>query len=290
MSPQQSPLSQRHNAAIKKPAKTKPAPKPDPALSMSKKNHVAKKVNQKLSIPALLGKSGRVAKSSAKRTLSGKLIVSSKNSVDKQIKACRILEQLKLNRQQLTTSGQYLSRLPPRTPYQSLLLALSQASKPVKTPPLGGTSPQQQYIPPSTTHTHSVFHDHFALLSDTHVPSEFAAPVKSLPLQLPIRLYTSCMCGRVAQAEHSYAKASSESDYNVPSGQDVVPREEADSKQFNLKLSLPRSLLHASESEMCGCDKGPLVFCTQCHSLYHSVCSSSTMCSTCVTLKSLNLS
>lgn len=256
---------------------------------VTKRNHVAKKVAQKFSA-SLIGKSGKVVKFSTKKS-PVKLLASAKGGPVDKLKTSKIIEQLKLNSQNAKTgsvnSKEFLTRLPPRTPYQSLLLSLNQASKQNKISPFGNSSnpPQQQYIPPSTAHAHSVFHDHFALLSEPHIPSEFSFPVTTLPVQFPIDVYNSHVCQRVVKTEHSYAKDSGVS-------------LEADSKkstemtgnhQLNLKLSVPRSLIQANDK--CECDKGALVFCSQCHSLYHAVCSStSTLCSTCTTLASLNLS
>ena len=274
--------SKKTNAVVRKRTNVTAVSKLKPGVSTvgtQRKNHVVKKPSQKVSLPALLGKTGKVSK----------VTTPAKNSVAK-MKSSRIIEQLKLNSSLSKTSpnsGRYLTRLPPRTPYQTLLLALSQASKPTKVPPHGIVStppPQQQYNPPSNMHTHSIFHDHFALLSDSHVPSEFASPVTSLPLRLPISAYNSYLCARLTQTEHSYAKSLDSAHNEEFKG----GRVEKDSQQLNLKLSVPRSLLQTSEN--CGCDKDALVLCCRCHSLYHSVCSNtSTFCSTCTTLMSLNL-
>lgn len=274
------------------------------AVVSSKKNHLTRKISSKFSLPSLLSKSSRVSKASApKKTSGAKLFTASRNSVNR-LKASKVIEQLKLNSHHARTSSnpsQFLTLLPPRTPYQSLLMALSQACKggikaPSKDdvpsplppshvfPPSSSPPPEQQHSSPSSAgkHTHSVFHDHFALLSTSHIPSEFCSPITSLSLQLPIDIYTACVRARVAREEHSYAKAP-----ELLCHGDIREREAAKS----LKLSLPRSLLQSSETmSPCACDRGALVFCSCCRSLYHSTCSSGTLCSNCITLKSLNLS
>jgi hypothetical protein len=214
------------------------------------------------------------------------------------VKPSKVIEQLKLNSHhhaaRISNPGQFLTLLPPRTPYQSLLLALSQASKgksllsteddaaPLSCHSSPSLQPDQQPISTSN-HAHSVFHDHFALLNSSHVPSEFSPPVTSLSLQLPIDMYAACIRTRVAREEHSYAKP--------PELLCHRSIEEMNSQQLNLKLSLPRSLLQSTETmSPCGCDRGALVFCSSCRSLYHSTCSSGTLCTNCITLRSLNLS
>lgn len=293
--------------AAKAPAAAKTAQVSSAVLQVQKRNHVAKRVAQKFTLPSLLNV--KSAKTTSRKA-AGKLLIHPKNSVDK-LKASKIIEQLRLNSQHVhakpsspssfsspvgpghvrANSGQFLTRLPPRTPYQALLLALSQASKPSKVPAVPFPPKQQQQqqpyisLPTTTAHTHSVFHDHFALLSEPHVPSEFCLPLTSLSLQYPIDIYTSCVRSRIARAEHSYAKPPNTS----PNGEARGRGEDStNAQQLNLKLSLPRSLLQTNDA--CGCDRGALVFCSQCQSLYHNVCSTSTLCSTCVTLKSLNLS
>ena len=94
------------------------------------------------------------------------------------------------------------------------------------------------------------------------------------------------MCARVAKAEHSYAKAPE----STPVGGEfeLSKQEHKVAENLNLKLSLPRELLQAND--VCGCDRGALVVCSQCKCLYHNVCAQSTLCPTCVTIQSLNLS
>lgn len=321
-------LPKTNAISSKKPARTPTSspkkaatPTKPPTPQAQKKNHVAKKVVQKLSLPSLLTKPSKVAKtsasgvvgvaSSAVRKVSTKGLATSKNSVDK-LKASKIIEQLRINSQHPPSStsssssslssksqlsGQFLTRLPPRTPYQALLLALSQASKPGKAPPPPYATPLPPPSAPSAQHTHSVFHDHFALLSSPHVPLEFSTPVTSLSLQLPLDLYQACVCARIARVEHSYAKASDEA---VSRGEAGGMREEGESvapppagaiDRLNLRLSVPRSLL-GTNGGGCneGCDKGALVICSRCQSLYHNTCTQSTLCTTCTTLQSLNLS
>ena len=144
--------------------------------------------------------------------------------------------------------SQFLTPLPPKTSYQSLLWVLNQASK---SPPRPLTA-TRQYVTPAT-HTHATFHDHFALLSAEHVPEEFCGPITSLPVQLPREVLTRCLQRRVISREHNYASRAS---------------------KHSLTLSLPRSLLN-SHNCLCACDGEPLVYCPVCHSLYHSTCSNS---------------
>lgn len=270
-----------------------------PGILPQRKNHVAKRVAPKLSLPFLLTRSSRVPKTASKKAAMSNrgLVISAKNSVEK-LKASKVIEQLKLNSHYAKAAGsnpgQFLTLIPSSTPYQTLLMALSQACS---EPPCGAASSTSDAAPSSvltdeplsssSSHTHSVFHDHFALLSTSHVPSEFSPPITSLAMQLPIDIYTSCLRARVSREEHSYAKQPGTSQ---PA--DGKRKDEIGSRQLNLKLSLPRYLLQSSETTSlpCGCDRGALVFCSSCRSLYHATCSSGTLCSNCVTLRSLNLS
>lgn len=248
-----------------------------------KRNHV-RKITSKFSLPSLLSKSSRVSKAASKKASIAKAVISTTKKSADDLRASKVIEQLRLNsHHHRKTKPEFLTLLPPRTPYQSLLMALSQASKGNKgkdTPPPASPPKQQRNSPSSSTrHTHSVFHDHFALLGIHHIPSEFCCPITSLSLQLPIDVYTSCVRARVTREEHSYAKAP-----------EMLPAKSC-SQKLNLKLSLPRSLLQSNETmSPCGCDRGALVFCSCCHSLYHSTCSGGTLCTKCLTLKSLNLS
>lgn len=293
--PKRTARSLKASSAVKKKAEVlaKPA---SPAQSQ-KKNHVARKVTPKFSLPSLLNKSSRVSKATSKRT--NAILTVPRNSIDSKLKTSKVIEQLKLNSHhaaRLSNPGQFLTLLPPRTPYQSLLMALSQASKgsialpsnddasPPSSSSMSSPIPPEQQTSTTTRHTHSVFHDHFALLKNRHVPSEFSPPITSLALQLPIDIYASCVRARVTREEHSYAKAPELCHVDADAG-------EANSQQLNLKLSLPRSLLQSNETmSPCECDRGALVFCSSCKSLYHSTCSSGTLCTNCITLRSLNLS
>ena len=290
--PKKTARSLKASSAVKKKAEVlaKPASSHSPAQSL-KKNHIARKVAPKFSLPSLLNKSSRVSKATSKRAST--MLTVPRNSMDSKLKTSKVIEQLKLNSHhaaRLSNPGQFLTLLPPRTPYQTLLVALSQASKgsialpsndDVSSPSSSSVSPPpEQQCSATTRHTHSVFHDHFALLKNRHIPSEFSPPVTSLALQLPIDIYASCVRARVTREEHSYAKAP-----------ELCRKDDANSQQLNLKLSLPRSLLQSNETASpCGCDRGALVFCSSCRSLYHSTCSSGTLCTNCITLRSLNLS
>ena len=150
-----------------------------------------------------------------------------------------------------------LTSLPPRTPYRVLLMSLLQ------TPKRSATSLSRPWslnqAPP--TNQHPVFRDHFSLLSCEHVPVEFCAPVKSLPVQLPLALYHSLVQARAAASDHCYSSSSFSSSSSPPS----------------LTVSLPRSLLHRT----CVCARQPLLFCSQCHAMFHRACTNHTLCSTC---------
>lgn len=182
------------------------------------------------------------------------------------------------------STGQYLTRLPPKLPYQTLLSALEQASKDntaIKNKSnASGTPLITPYTPPSQQHTHSVFHDHFSLLSNEHIPTEFSLPITSLPIKLPRDMYHTCLRAKVVRQEHSYCKE--------PSTRSNSGNESVTVSVARLKLSLPRSLLRTKEN--CECDGRALVFCSRCHSLYHTECVSSsggTLCPRCVTIASL---
>lgn len=136
----------------------------------------------------------------------------------------------------------FLTPLPPKTSYQSLLLALQQASR---APP----APSPSLYTPPTPHPHTVYHDHFALLSAEHVPADFMDPVTSLPVCLPRELHTSCLQRKAAARDHNYSLGGAH--------------------RLSLPLSLPRALLVNS----CVCEGEPLLYCPTCHSLYHAACS-----------------
>ena len=227
------------------------------------------------------------------------------------------------------STGLYLTRLPPKLPYQTLLSALEQASKdntalknkntdaPTTTAAAAAAAATviTSYTPPSHQHNHSVFHDHFSLLSSEHVPTEFSLPITSLPIKLPRDMYHTCLRAKIVLEEHSYSKQPStggssstsnssgnESVTVVPSSsvshlhqlvQKKRPQEQRhrEVSVAGLKLSLPRSLIRTKEN--CECDGRALVFCSRCHSLYHTECVGSsssgggTLCPRCVTIASL---
>ena len=154
------------------------------------------------------------------------------------------------------TKSAMLTSLPPKTSYQSLLTALHQAcSEPSSRP----VSSQDTFTPPPPHHQHCVFHDHFSTLDARHVPVEFSDPVTSLPVSIPRELHTRHVLTRVVIAEHSYAERT----------QSQPP--------LSFKLSLPRSLL----TGVCVCDGVALLFCAQCHSMYHASCTVGTLCPAC---------
>ena len=156
----------------------------------------------------------------------------------------------------------FLTRLPAKMSYQEILQTLISASASNPDVPPSNLSHLSTYSPPFQ-HTHSVFHDHYALLSKEHVPIDFCFRVASLPLSVPLDFYSACLRAKAVSREHSYAKL-----WNSPHP-----------KAKSFTLSLPRSLLRNRNG--CVCDGKPWVFCTTCHSLYHSNCTDSTLCPTC---------
>ena len=152
-----------------------------------------------------------------------------------------------------TRKAYQLTPLPPKTPFQTLLLALAQSSQPNPPP-----TPTKYVAPPA--HPHPVFHDHFALLSAEHVPDEFSAPITNLLVRLPRTLYATCMQGRIVTRDHCYT--------GLPD-------------TASLKLSVPRSLLRTT----CVCSGAPLVFCSMCHALYHISCTHRSLCPSCCKCK-----
>ena len=157
------------------------------------------------------------------------------------------------------SSGQYLTRLPPKLPYQTLLSALEQASK--ENTATKVVSTLTRCTPPSKQHTHSVFHDHFSLLSGEHVPIEFCLPIKNLTIKLSREIYVTCLRAQLVRREHSYSKTAS----------------------AELKLSLPRSKIRTKENRDVG--GKTFVLCSKCYSLYHTDCISyeRTLCPSCAT-------
>ena len=257
-----------------------------------------------------------------KKTAVKRLGVSSKSQQAHGGSGSKSLGKAILHSMRNQSTGQYLTRLPPKLPYQTLLSALEQASKD-NTATLknkndasaaAATTIITTYTPPSHQHSHSVFHDHFSLLSNEHVPSEFSLPITSLPIKLPQDMYHTCLRAKVVRQEHSYCKQPStgSSDSNNSGNESVTvappplpppsshlrqlmqkkqPQELQRHRELSiagLKLSLPRSLIRTKEN--CECDGRALVFCSRCHSLYHTECvgsSAGTLCPRCVTIASL---
>lgn len=158
-----------------------------------------------------------------------------------------------LQLEQVTKSAM-LTSLPPKTSYQSLLAALHQACKEPSS--LLDSSPDT--FTPSRHHEHCVYHDHFSTLSAQHVPLEFSDHAISLPVSIPRELYTRHMLTKLVTREHSYA-------------------ERSQGQPLSLKLSVPRALL----TGMCLCDGVALLFCAQCHSMYHASCTLCSLCPAC---------
>lgn len=161
--------------------------------------------------------------------------------------------------------GMYLSPLPHKMSYTSLVEALHKASR-------GKTQscsviPQEHRLPdphptssPPLPHTHPVFLDHFSSLDRRNVPQEFASPpplMTSLLVSLPRDVFTASVQLRASAADHNYTPV--------------------DSNCMSLKLSVPRSLLPSP----CVCSGDPLLFCSICASLYHSSCSHGNLCARC---------
>eukprot|EP00731_Ephydatia_muelleri_P031559 Em0023g66a len=170
-----------------------------------------------------------------------------KNISSKKLKKVLQLEQ--------DTKSAMLTSLPPKTSYQSLLTALHQACKEPSSLP---ASSLDAFVPSPCHHEHCVFHDHFSTLSAQHVPLEFSDPVTSLPVSIPRELHTRHMLTQVVTREHSYA-------------------ERTQSQPLSFKLSVPRSLLTGA----CVCDGVALLFCAQCHSMYHASCTLGSLCPAC---------
>ena len=158
-------------------------------------------------------------------------------------------------------SKDFLTRSPAQISYQEILQNLKAVSN--YDPPANPSEVCQittaAYSPPFH-HPHSVFHDHFALLSKEHVPIDFCFRVTSLPFSLPLHYYSACMRGKAIFREHSYAQRM------------TTPHK-------SLTLSLPRSLLTNSNGYVC--EDPPMVFCSLCRCLYHSNCTDMSLCPTC---------
>lgn len=172
-----------------------------------------------------------------------------------------------------TNSPSSLTRLPAKMSYQEILHNLKAASD-LDTPPPPTISSELSTTTSFSApfeHSHSVFHDHFALLSKEHVPIDFCFRVTSLPLSLPLHHYSMCVCGKAVLKEHSYANMLA-SDSNID--------DDAAAVQKSLRLSLPRSLLSCQNGDEC--DVSPMVICPQCRCLYHFNCSDVLLCQTCL--------
>ena len=303
------------------------------------KNHLIKKPaarsqasGSKNLLPSLLKSKPKVSTTAA--TAANKKVVVNKKTAVKRLgvstksqqahsSSSKALGKAILHSMRNQSTGLYLTRLPPKLPYQTLLSALEQASKDNTALKNKNTDAPTtatvitSYTPPSHQHNHSVFHDHFSLLSNEHVPTEFSLPITSLPIKLPRDMYRTCLRAKVVLEEHSYSKqpstGSSSSSYSNSSGNGSVtvvpsssvshlhqlvqkkrPQEQRhrEVSVAGLKLSLPRSLIRTKEN--CECDGRALVFCSRCHSLYHTECVSSsssggggTLCPRCVTIASL---
>lgn len=159
-------------------------------------------------------------------------------------------------------SRDFLTRSPAQISYQEILHNLKAVSN--SDPPAKPSEVCQitaaAYSPPFH-HPHSVFHDHFALLSKEHVPIDFCFRVASLPLSLPLHYYSACMQGKAIFREHSYSQRGVSTPHK------------------SLTLSLPRSLLTSSNGYVC--EDPPMVFCSFCRCLYHSNCTDMSLCPTC---------
>lgn len=249
---------------VSSPEKPPKPQSPEPS-QIIKENTVIKRVSspavatQKASLSSLL--SGKHVRLSSKKSRVKRLTSSSHALVQKLLsQSSAKTEAPSVN----PTPGGYLTRLPPRMSYQLILSNLVQASasNPMSTPT--DIRPIRTHACPSVEHDHSVFHDHFALLSEEHVPSEFTNHIVNLPISFPLEAYNFCMQNRAIRNEHSYAGTNNPLQPNVSS---------------SLTLSVPRALLRTKD--VCACDKLPLVFCAYCRSLYHSTCTGTNLCPTC---------
>ena len=260
------------------------------------KNHLVKKSPAQSPSPRSKSLLPSLLKSKPKVTINKKSALTKRAAVKRLGTSTKSLEKSLLHSIRSHSSGQYLTRLPPKLPYQTLLSALEQASKD-NTSTLS-ISRIEHYTPPSNQHTHSVFHDHFALLSNQHIPTEFSLPITSLPVRLSRDIYHTCLRAKVIRQEHSYSKTWLDATGSMPTPQlqqEDKMQQDHQHQQKNqreltlaeLKLSVPRSLIRTREG--CGCDGRALVFCSRCHSLYHSVCvgSEGTLCPKCATIASL---
>lgn len=166
-----------------------------------------------------------------------------------------------------TKSPSLLTRLPAKMSYQEILHNLKAVSDSDMLTPKPSELSAVSYSAPFQ-HSHSVFHDHFALLGKEHVPIDFCFRVASLPLSLPLCYYNVCARGKAVLKEHSYAQMLT--DGAPPPGK-------------SLTLSLPRALLDSSSSSQNGgCEDPAMVFCSVCRSLYHSNCSDVSLCPMCI--------
>ena len=263
--PKKNPVGRPPKTAISSPKKSKKPELPKKSPVAKQKNHVIKKPSpnslliKNAALPALLSaKTGKHLKITNKKSGVKRLGTPSQALVQK------LLSQPS-NRPGLPRD--HLTRLPPKMSYHLVLGNLTQASKSNQTLPSTDVQQITTYIPSSVEHKHPVFHDHFALLSREHIPTEFTNRAVSLPVSLPLELYSNCLQSKSIRSEHSYARTC----------KSTHPEEVSSN---SLTLSLPRTLLRTNDN--CVCDKQPLVFCSQCRSLYHSMCTDTTLCPTCL--------
>ena len=161
----------------------------------------------------------------------------------------------------------YLSPLPHKMSYSSIIEALHKASRPHKslphqTPHPCSTDPSSS---PPTLHSHPVFLDHFSTLHAHSVPTEFLSspppsPPAALLVSLPRSLHAVAVGHRAALSDHNY----------TPIVSDPPP---------TLPLSVPRSLLPLPSP--CLCSSHKFTLCSTCNSLYHVNCSHGNLCPTC---------
>ena len=161
------------------------------------------------------------------------------------------------------SKSSFLSPLPHKMSYSSLIDALHKASRHCRTPSLVVTSDPSM----PTQHSHSVFLDHFSTFSSVSVPSAFLSslPAQPLVVSLPSSFLNNLLRHRAVLSEHNYTPFSS------------------DPRKNSLQLSLPRSLLPSpSLSRHLSCSSSRrLTLCSTCNSLYHISCSQGNLCPTC---------
>ena len=162
----------------------------------------------------------------------------------------------------------YLSPLPHKMSYVTLLDALHRASRHHTTPVTGPTTISPS---PLITHTHSVFLDHFSTLHADSVPVRFltslpSPPSSELVVSLPRYHYTALCASHAILSEHNYTPLNP----HPPT----------------LPLSLPRSFLpppppHLATHSSQECVAYKLTQCSTCNALYHGNCSHGNLCPSC---------